>query len=132
MSRRALQVLTALLALIPVATGVLGLLGVRDPLYAGLGLPDAPLLDTNLRFYSGVWLGLGLALWWVVPAIERRETVFRAAWGGIFLGGIGRTLSLAFIGWPPLPFVAVIALELVGAPVFVWWQARVAQHARDA
>jgi hypothetical protein len=28
------------------------------------------LLDTNLRFYSGVWVGLGLALWWLIPTIR--------------------------------------------------------------
>jgi hypothetical protein len=45
-----LQVCTAVLALIPIATGIVTLLGVRDPIYRPLGLPSAPILDTSLRF----------------------------------------------------------------------------------
>jgi hypothetical protein len=33
------------------------------------------------------------------------------------------------VGAPPLPFVAVTVLEIVGAPVFVLWQHRVARAA---
>jgi hypothetical protein len=42
----------------------------------------------------------------------------------IFLGGIGRLLSMLFLGWPPIPFIAFTVLEIVGAPIFVAWQAR--------
>ena len=38
------------------------LLGVGDPIYRPLGLPSAPILDSNLRFFGGIWLGVGLAL----------------------------------------------------------------------
>jgi hypothetical protein len=128
-ARRALQTLTAVLALIPLVTGVLTLMGVNDPLYAGLQLPPHPLLDTNLRFFGGVWLGLGLTVAWLVPQIERQTTLYRVLWGMIFLGGLGRLLSMASVGAPPLPFVAVTVLEIVGAPVFVLWQHRVARAA---
>jgi hypothetical protein len=47
----------------------------------------------------------------------------------IFLGGIGRLLSMIFLGLPPLPFIAFTALEIIGAPFFIWWQARVARTA---
>ncbi|NJM44340.1 MAG: DUF4345 family protein, partial [Brachymonas sp.] len=46
-------------------------------------------------------------------------------WSMIFIGGIGRILSLAMVGTPALPFGAVVwavtVLEIVGAPLFVWW-----------
>jgi len=51
-SRFPLQVCTAVLALIPIATGIVTLLGVRDPIYRPLGLPSAPILDSNLRFLA--------------------------------------------------------------------------------
>lgn len=127
MSRRNLQIATALLAAVPIATGVLTMFGVADPIYAGAGVPVHALLDSNLRFFGGVWLGLGLAVAWLVPRIERETTLFRAVWGMIFVGGIGRLLSMVFVGWPPLPFVAFTALEVIGAPLFVAWQARVAR-----
>jgi hypothetical protein len=82
-----------------------------------------------MRFFSGVWLGLGVAILWLVPRIERETTLFRFIWGAIFIGGIGRLLSILLAGLPPLPFVGFTALELIGAPWFVYWQHRVAQAA---
>ena len=71
MSKLTLQIVMGLLGIIPVATGLLGLLGVEDPFYVAVGVPPIVLLDTNLRFYSGVWLGLGLALYGLIPSICR-------------------------------------------------------------
>jgi hypothetical protein len=63
MNKLNLQFATALLGAIPVATGLLGMMGVHDPVYVAAGVPRILLLDTNLRFFSGVWVGVGLALW---------------------------------------------------------------------
>ncbi|MEY9495495.1 uncharacterized protein YjeT (DUF2065 family) [Bradyrhizobium elkanii] len=130
MGRRALQIATALLALVPILTGIITMLGVSDPLYASSGVPALPVLDSNLRFFGGVWLGLGLALVWLVPRIESEGVLFRVVWGGIFLGGIGRLLSMLMVGLPPLPFVGFTALEVIGAPLFVYWQHLVAKAGR--
>ena len=130
MGRRALQIATALLALVPILTGIITMLGVSDPLYASSGVPALPVLDSNLRFFGGVWLGLGLALLWLVPRIETESVLFRVVWGGIFLGGIGRLLSMVMVDLPPLPFVGFTALEVIGAPLFVYWQHRVATAGR--
>lgn len=89
MSRLPLQICTGLLALIPIATGSVTMLGVKDPLYRPPGLPEAPILDSNLRFFGGIWLGIGLAMLWLVPSIERQGTLFRALWVAVFLGGGG-------------------------------------------
>ncbi|MHC6155359.1 DUF4345 domain-containing protein [Bradyrhizobium elkanii] len=130
MGRRALQIATALLALVPILTGIITMFGVSDPLYASSGVPTLPVLDSNLRFFGGVWLGLGLALIWLVPRIESEGVLFRVVWGGIFLGGIGRLLSMLMVGLPPLPFVGFTALEVIGAPLFVYWQHLVAKAGR--
>jgi hypothetical protein len=130
MSRRALQWTTGCLSLIPIATGTLGLSGLKDPLYVAFGVVPNALLDSNLRFFSGFWLGGGIAMLWVVPRIEKEGTLFRALWGMIFLGGVGRLVSLAFAGVPPVPLVpvlGVLALELIGSPLFVLWQLRLAR-----
>src|SRR5215467_328362 len=124
MSRRALQSVTGLLGAIPIATWCIGLLGLRDQLYVRCGIPVS--LDSNLRFYSGLWLGLGIAMYSILPSIERQTVLFRAFWGAIFLGGLGRLASIVGVGAPPGPFLAVIGLELVGAPVFIVWQRQVA------
>jgi hypothetical protein len=126
-----LQIAMGLLGIIPVATGLLGMMGVHDPVYVAAGVPPIVLLDTNLRFYSGVWVGAGLALWWLIPTIERQTVLFRVLWGMIFIGGIGRLLSMIMLAWPPIPFVAFTAIEIVGAPLFIWWQSRVARFASE-
>jgi hypothetical protein len=118
-----------LLGLIPIATGLLGLLGVADPFYVAAGVPPIVMLDSNLRFFSGVWLALGLALYWLIPKIERQTVLFRVLWAMIFVGGIGRLLSMAMLAWPPVPFVAFTALEIVGAPLFIVWQTRLSKSA---
>jgi len=126
MSRLLLQACTAALAIIPIVTGVVTLLGIKDPLYRPLALPESPVLDSNLRFFGGVWLGVGLAMLWLVPSIEHQGVLFWALWGAVFLGGLGRLLSWIRIGAPPKPFMAFTLLELLGAPAFIYWQARVA------
>ena len=126
MTKRKLQIVMVILGAVPVLTGLIGLMGLADPLYARLNLTPDNTLDSNLRFYAGVWLGLGLAAWWLVPRIEHETTLFRALWLMIFLGGIGRLLSLAMAGLPLLPFVGFTMLEILGSPFFVLWQSRVA------
>jgi hypothetical protein len=128
MSKRGLQIVMGVLAIIPATTGLLGLLGVEDPPYVAAGVPPIVVLDTNLRFYSGVWLGLGLALCWLIPTIERQTVLFRVLWAMIFIGGIGRLLSMIMLAWPPVPFVVFTALEIVGAPLFILWQSRLADE----
>lgn len=81
------------------------------------------MLDSNLRFFGGVWLGTGLTLYWLIPKIDKQTVLFRALWTTIFLGGVGRLISMFQIGLPPTPFIAFTILEIVGAPVFVVWQA---------
>ena len=126
MSRRPLQLTTGLLALIPLSTGVLTMMGLSDPIYASAGLPSDALLDSNLRFLGGVWLVLGLALLAMIPRIEHETMLFRTLWLMVFAGGIGRLLSMVLVGLPPWPFVGFTVLELVGAPLFIAWQARLA------
>ncbi|MES2818281.1 MAG: DUF4345 domain-containing protein [Pseudomonadota bacterium] len=127
MKKRMLQVATAILGAVPVITGIVGMFGLSDPLYASAGLPESPLLDSNLRFLSAIWLGLGIAVFWLIPRIEQQTVLFRVLWGMIFLGGLGRLMSMFFAGLPPLPFVAFTVLEIVGAPLFIVWQAQVAR-----
>jgi hypothetical protein len=131
MNKRPLQIVSALMGAVPVITGTVQMMGIHDPLYAGLHLPEDATLDSNMRFLAGVWLGLGLANWWLVPRIAQETVLFRFLWLMIFLGGIGRLVSMASVGLPLTPFIGFTVLEIVGAPLFVYWQYRVA-HSKNS
>jgi len=86
MNKRGLQIAMALLGVIPVLTGIIGMFGLSDPLYASVGIPANAVLDSNLRFFGGVWLGLGLSLYLLIPNIEKQTFSFRVLWGHDFSG----------------------------------------------
>jgi hypothetical protein len=124
---RLFQSIVAILATIPLATGVLTMFGLSNPEYTDAGFPMHVLLDSNLRFYGGVWLGLGLVLVWMLPKLHQETTLFFAISLMIFIGGIGRLVAMFFVGWPPVPFVAFTALEIIGMPLLVLWQTEFAK-----
>lgn len=107
-------------------------LGLDSPVYDSLALPVAPSLDSNLRFFGGMGLGLGLLLLWVVPRIERQTGLYRLFWYCAFLGGIGRALSIVTVGWPRPLLIGITALEVAGAPLFLYWQHRLASAAPES
>ena len=120
--RKALQACLVIVALVVMITGVLGMLGLRNPLYGSVQLPHEPLLDTNLRFYSGLWLAVGLTILATVRRFENYLSMYLLIWAMIFVGGLGRMMSLLTIGTPPFPIVGLMILELWGAPLMAYWQ----------
>ena len=128
MSRRLLQIVNGIVGLVTVGLSTIQVIfGVRSPLYAAASLPDFPILDSNLRFFGGLGLGLGLVLLWILPSIERRSLLFRALWLCAFLGGVGRLISWQLVGSPSDLLIVFTVLEVVGAPLLVYWQHRVAE-----
>lgn len=123
-----LQIVTGLLALIPILTGLLGMSGIYDPIYANSNLPFNSTLDSNLRFYSGIWFAIGLTTLWILPRIEKETVLFRALWLMIFLGGLGRLISLILVGTPFSPFIIFTILEIIGAPLFIIWQNKISNY----
>jgi hypothetical protein len=128
MSRKLYQIFLVILGLVPTITGALTMMGIHDPLFASLDLPRSALLDSDLRFFGGVWLGLGLTVLATVRSVEKYFALYRVLWLMIFLGGIGRLLSIFIIGLPPIPFIGFTALEIIGAPAFIYWHSRIAKQ----
>lgn len=131
MSRKLLQILLTILGLIPIITGMLSMMGINDPLFAQLHLPHSALLDSDLRFFGGVWLGLGITVLATVRDLEKHYPLYRILWGMIFLGGIGRVLSMVIIGMPPIPFIGFTVLEIIGAPLFLYWHYQVSSKGNN-
>jgi Domain of unknown function (DUF4345) len=127
MNKRALQIVLAILGLIPILTGGLDLiLGARSLQVVGSLIPldvvNDVVLDSQIRFLATIWFGVGIIFYWIIPSIDRQTTLFRLLMGGIFLGGIGRISSAILVGIPPVQFIAVILLELLGVPILILWQ----------
>lgn len=128
--RRALQVTIAVLSLAPMTFGLTNLwsgaarfMPVEDVTIA---------IDSQFRFQSGVYVCLALLLWWMIPRIERVTWPFRAVALGLFLGGVGRVISMQQYGTPDGNMFSGMILELA-MPLFVlwqWWVARQAEGAR--
>lgn len=113
----------AVLGLIPVATGVLGV--VLGPVL-GPTTPVVPVpVASEYRFLSVIWLAFGLQLWWSLRRPGERATVTRAALLVIFVGGLGRALSLARDGYPGPALTVALVIELAAVPALLLWHLRV-------
>ncbi len=128
--RRTLQRTVALVALLPVAAGLYGVLTGID----GIGTNPTVNVsaDSHFRYLSGLQTGLGLLFLTCVPGIEGKTTLFRFLTLVVVLGGLARLLGLALTGVPSLTMLAALVLELGLAPLLCLWQARVAGLTRDA
>jgi hypothetical protein len=131
MERRALQIILALLSLIPLAG--LALAWLRGPQFFFHGAPGSVpnALDNQFRYLAGVYVGaVTFGLWWAIPRIEERGAVLVLAAGAVVLGGIGRCVSMAAVGSPGDPgMMGGLVLELVVVPLLVLWQRRIARAA---
>jgi hypothetical protein len=129
MGKLSLQIAMAIVGLAPIVTGTLGFYnGARGPLYVDAPTCLSVLLDSNLRYFHGVWLGAGLTTYWLIPRIDRETSLFRAIWLMVFLGALGRIVSIVTLGMPSnRTFLGLFIVELLGAPAFIYWQHQVAK-----
>ena len=122
LSRRALQTIVAVLALIPTLSGAAGVL--LGPDFLRLDPPWPADLDSHFRFLSGVFLAVGAVFYSCIPAIETKTGRFRLAASLVFAGGLARLLSLLIAGAPTAGHLVGLAMELAVVPALVLWQAR--------
>lgn len=125
-SKRLLQAVVALLALIPVVMGGSGVLTGPSAVLGPSSWSND--LDSHYRYLSGIFLGLGALFYLCLPAIERKTQLFRLAAGLVVIGGLARLLSLLTAGTPTTPHLVGLALELIVVPLLVIWQAAVARR----
>jgi hypothetical protein len=66
-----------------------------------LGEPDtSPRLDNVHRFMAGVYLATGFINLWAAITIREQGTLVYLLALGIFLGGVGRLVSISRVGLP--------------------------------
>ncbi len=118
--RRTLYVL----AVIPILAGASTVvLGADSVLGAGEASPS---LESELRFYSGWWIGAGLFLIWLAPRVEKRTLETRVFCALLFLAGLSRLFAVLATDWPSTGQIVLMVVELVLAVVLAVWQASVA------
>ena len=134
MSKKLLQAILVILGAIPLVTKTLTLLqGVHALDAFGVSFPENItghiILDSEMRFLSAIWAGIGVMVYVIVPTVEKQTLLFRLIMTAIILGGVGRVLSLLWVGNPPALFIFLIVLELVGMPLLILWQSYLASNA---
>jgi hypothetical protein len=116
--RRSLQIAVAILALVPVGAGLAGVLLGPTMVAAVQNVP----LDSHYRYLSGLLLAIGLGFWSCIPKIEQNGDRFRLLTGLVFIGGLGRAVSLETVGLPDVPMLFGLIMELVVTPLLCLWQ----------
>lgn len=124
--RTLLQGVVAVACLVPILTGIDGVLRGAAMLRAG---PVPADLDSHFRYLSGIFLMLGLAFASTIPAIESRGPRFRLLGAMVVTGGLARLLSWATVGEPSVAHQLGLVMELGVVPLLMLWQARVAARA---
>lgn len=122
--RKLLQQTVAIVATIPVAIGLYGVLFGQ----ALTGDAVSISAESHFRFLSGLLLGIGLCFWSTLPGIEVKTGRFRLLTLLVVIGGLGRLVGLALTGLPSLFMIGGLVIELVVTPFLCLWQLRVANR----
>ena len=125
--RKLLQQTVALVAIIPAAAGLYGVMFGQ----ALTGDAVSISAESHFRFLSGLLLGIGLCFWSTVPRIEEKANRFRLLTLLVVIGGLGRLIGLGLTGLPSLFMIGGLFLELVVTPVLCLWQTRIANRYAD-
>lgn len=122
--KKLLQQAVAILAIIPVATGLYGVLFGQ----ALTGDAVSISAESHFRYLSGLLLGIGLCFWSTLPSIELKTGRFRLLTLLVVIGGLSRLMGLALTGLPSLFMLGGLIVELIVAPVLCLWQTRIANR----
>jgi len=79
--------------------------------------------DNAVRFFAGIWIATGVGLIYCLRDFTNRTLLLRIIMGGLFLGGVGRVLSMVQFGMIDA-MVPPTVLELLLPPIIIWAQSR--------
>ena len=123
LERRLWQIAVFVAALVPICAGGWGVLGGFDAGFEG----GVSFGAGHARYLSGLLLGIGLAFWWTIPAIERRGQVVRVLAVIVVIGGLARLWQAVSQGaWGPAN-AAPLVMELLVTPLIALWRERIAR-----
>lgn len=120
MTRRGLQVVLVLLAVVAISAGTLTVLTGGSTVVGGGVI--SPSLDSELRFYAAWYVGVGLVLLWSARHVESAGAVIRCVCAVLLLGAFGRVVSWSLVGRPHPLYLVLLGIELVLPLLLVPWQ----------
>jgi Domain of unknown function (DUF4345) len=127
LERRLLQVVLAVVSLIPLSAGLSGI-------WTGPGfyhLTASISADSHLRYLSGLLFGIGLVVWWIIPRVEKPSEAFATVTAIVFVGGLARLWSLIHVGEPNGTMFYAVFVELGLTPALFLWHRRIVRLSAD-
>ena len=121
--KRGLQIALGLFSLIPLAFVILGFTSGAGRLSPGGVAID---LDNQYRYFSGMYLAMTLLIWHIIPSIGKQGRLMAIVCIGIFVGGLGRVISMMTVGHPSQTQMVALGIEIVTPVVFFLWKRAVA------
>ena len=124
-SRQLLRALLTIVGMVAAATGIFAVLTGAN------GMPGeiqaSASVESELRFFAVFWIAYGVVALRTAPRVELETTTVRALALAMFVAGLARAVAWIAVGRPHSLFVALMIVELIGPPLVVVWQARVAR-----
>jgi Domain of unknown function (DUF4345) len=127
MERRLLQAALAIVSLIPLSAGLSGV--VLGPRFFEVAASTSA--DSHMRYLSGLLLGIGFIVWWVIPRVEKPSEAFATLTAIVFVGGLSRLWSLIHVGQPNGVMSIAVFVELGLTPALYFWHRRVVRLSAD-
>ena len=86
--------------------------------------------DSQVRYLSGLLLGIGLSFWAFTPTIERRGAEVRVLALIVVVGGLARLFGVVTTGAAQPVSVGPLVMELAVTPLLALWRERVERRLR--
>jgi uncharacterized protein DUF4345 len=85
-----------------------------------------PAVESELRFYAAFYVAYGVVALRTAPRAEKATMAVRGLGSALFLAGLARAGGWLTVGKPHGLQRGLLAIELLGPPLILAWQARVA------
>ena len=120
--RRGLQITMVVVAAIPLALGIMNLIGGATAFVPSEHVNAN--LDNMLRFYAVWFTAVFFLTIWCVRNLDIAGPVMRIMFFVMAAGGLARVFSMTQVGLPDPPMLGATAVEL-GVLLFIPWHAAV-------
>ena len=79
------------------------------------------LRDSHIRFYGGVWVGMGLMFIFATTNLKKYIPILQTLFVFIFIGGLMRLTQMRFDVTFSADLIGSVFAELIGMPILFFW-----------